>query len=449
MKVPSLPSAVQPYVSTVQASWKRMLPYWISAALTALVSILFARAFGWSEKLAFSWFETNPAWAFLIIPVGMLASTKMAQLFAPAANGSGIPQLLAAVEVSREANPILERLLGLRIIVVKFLGACVCVAGGGVTGREGPMLQIAGSIFYNVHKLWHKTETKLGTQHLQPMILAGGAAGLASAFNTPLGGIIFAIEELAKTHISHIRTYVFHAVIIAGLLAQAVLGNYHYFGKWGMDTPPVFEIILLVVASALIGIFGALFGSAVVASMDLRSRISKHQQTLLTLGLGLIVATIAYFYGKMTLGSGRDVILDLASHPDQQAPFALGFVRAFGNFFTYAGGVIGGVFAPALSTGAAFGSWMSSWNADFHHQVWMLAGMAAFLTGVTRTPFTSMILVLEMTDSHDVIICLMLAVIIAQSASKFVDPVSFYEHMSYRIIHGKAPGKGASVHTAE
>ena len=444
MKAPAVLGSVRTHWALLQSSSKRMLPYWIAAAITAGVAALFAKAFGWSEKLAFAWCDQNPMLAFAIVPVGMVASAGLAILFAPLANGSGIPQLLAAVEVSRAPTTLLGKLLSLKVIVIKFLGTCVCVAAGGITGREGPMLQIASAIFNLTHRIWNRRDENAPAPDLQPMILAGGAAGLAAAFNTPLGGIIFAIEELAKVHISYIRTFVFHAVIIAGLLAQALMGNYRYLGKFAWSTPAFGELCLMILAAALIGGLGALFGSAVVALADWRSRLKMPGKILMTFCLGLGAAALISVFGRNALGSGRDVIVGLLSDSDTTASVSLGFVRGFGNLLSYAGGVVGGVFAPALSTGAAFGSWLSSFDSSFHHQLWILAGMAAFLTGVTRTPFTSLILVLEMTDSHDVIMGLMLATVVAQSVAKLVDPISFYEHMSHRIIHGKPPEKRAS-----
>lgn len=451
MKLPIDSAAFGSRVSSIHLSSRKMMPYWISAALTAIFSIFYAKAFGWSEKVAFSWTSAHPEWGFFIVPAGMLVSSAMAHYLSPAAVGSGIPQLLASVEVSRQPNPLLDRLLGLRMIAVKILGSCACVAGGGIAGREGPMLQISAGIFHFVQKHWTKIDSKFLPPKSQSMILAGGAAGLASAFNTPLGGIIFAIEELAKVHISQIRIYVFHAVIIAGILAQAVMGNYLYFGKIDLHAPASKEILPLIIATALIGVMGALAGKFMIKLLDFRTSLRTPTKFIMTFVLGLIVATVIYFYGgENAAGSGRDLITRLLSNGDAVAPMSLGFVRGFGSIFAYAGGVVGGIFAPALSTGGALGSWLSglasNYSGGFSHQVWILAGMVAFLTGLTRTPFTSLILVLEMTDTHNVIISLMLAAIIAQSAARMIDPLSFYEQMSYRIIHGKPPQKGIDPH---
>ena len=423
-------------ITQIQSSSVRMLPYWIGAAITAGLSILFAKAFGASEDFALFWFRENSILVFIFAPVALLASTCLAIYFSPLAAGSGIPQLLAAVETSKTStNPLLEKILGTRVIIAKLIGPCLCALGGGSTGREGPMLQIAGSIFYGIQRRWPEKYLK---PNLQSMILAGGAAGLASAFNTPLGGVIFAVEELAKVHVSQVRTYIFHSVIIAGLLAQAALGNYLYLGKLPSIYSSISELFPLMLGSILIGALGAIFSLATVWVLDWRVQQSLKLRILMTVFCGLGFASLAYFFGESTIGSGRHLILELLSRP-ASASWSLGFLRGFGSFLTYISGCIGGIFAPALATGAAFGSWMSGVVDPANPQIWILAGMVAFLTGVTRTPFTSLILVLEMTDSHNVIITLMLSAIAAQSVAKLIDPISFYEHMSHRIIKAHEP----------
>lgn len=422
-----------PRISAIRSFSVQILPYWVAAALTALVSVGFAKAYGFSERLMTSWAVPHPAFAFFIIPLAMLASMGLAMLFAPSASGSGIPQLIAALEVSAKPSALLEKLLSWKIIIVKFLGACVSVAGGGVVGREGPMLQISASLFRLVQNFWPKVKMKFDTQS---MILAGGAAGLASAFNTPIGGVIFAVEELAKVHISHIRTAVFHAVIIAGLLAQALLGNYLYLSRISLQQYNLATTAYLAIACAGIGMIGAVMGSLIVTVNDLRAGLSLSGKIVMTGVCGLIVAGIFYFTSVDSLGSGREVITHLLTNPVEPVSPLLGLSRVLTNFFTYTGGVVGGIFAPSLSSGAAFGAWLSHYVPGANPEVWVLAGMVAFLTGVTRTPFTSLILVLEMTDSHGIILDLMLAGIFAQGAARLIDPVSFYEHMAHRILAG-------------
>jgi H+/Cl- antiporter ClcA len=149
---------------------------------------------------------------------------------------------------------------------------------------------------------------------------------------------------------------------------------------------------------------------------------------------GLIVAGLFLWLGNSNLGSGRELIRDYLREPHANADFSLALGRILGNYFTYIGGVVGGIFAPALASGAALGAWSANFLTGVDPQVLVLVGMTAFLTGVTQTPFTSAILVLEMTNGHNTIFTLLLASVCAQGAAYLVDPVSFYEHISDRFL---------------
>ena len=429
MKFPETPS-FRPTLSAVQSFSIRILPYWIAAGVTALISIFYARIFRWSEEHAFEWLQAHPALAFITLPLALLISSQLASRIAPFASGSGIPQVMAALEIGKNDSPALKSLIGVRIVLVKLFGSCISVLGGGATGREGPTLQIAAGVFHAIEKRWRKI-AKLDPQS---MILAGSAAGLASAFNTPLGGVIFAVEELAKVHISHVRTAVFHSVLIAGILTQAVLGNYLYLGRVTLESGPLINKIYLALAMALVGGVGAMFSLGLVRFGEWRSQLAEKWKIVFAITCGLLAATLFYFVGANAIGSGRDVIVKLLTESGEKVPLALAFTRMLANFVTYVSGAIGGVFAPALSIGAAIGGWSAQMVEGANPQIWVLGGMVAFLTGVTRSPFTSMILVLEMTDSHGVILDLMMAAIFAQGFAKLVDPVSFYEHVSHRML---------------
>ena len=432
-----------PKFSALQDFAIRILPYWVAAVLTALASYAFAKAFSYSEHIADWWATMNPLYAFFVIPIGLCVSFALTYFIAPYASGSGIPQLIAGLEVAEGDPSLVNRLLGLRVMLVKFVATCVTVAGGGVSGREGPMLQISGCIFRLIQRYWPKMKIQFDPHS---MILAGGAAGLASAFNTPIGGVIFAIEELGKVHISRIRTSVFHAVIIAGLLTQALMGNYIYLSRIPLQQYGLRSTFFLAFATAGIGMIGAFFGLMIVKANDFRASLSLSNRFLMTAACGLAMATLFYFTNADSLGSGRELIQKLIEHPEIPVGPELGVSRVAGNYFTYIGGVVGGIFAPSLASGAAFGSWLSQYVTGANPEVWILGGMVAFLTGVTRTPFTSLVLVLEMTDSHGIILDLMLAAMLAQGAARLVDPVSFYEHMAHRIVAG---AKKAPNHTEE
>lgn len=404
------------------------LPFWTAAGLTALISVLYNKLFATCEEWALA--HASSSVLLWTAPTALMASFLMGHFFSREALGSGIPQVIAAAQLADEKPAGLRGLLGLRMLPAKIAGSCVCVLGGGVTGREGPTLQVSASVFYQLSRFWPKRFT---APSLQGMILAGGAAGLASAFNTPLGGIVFVIEELSKAHISMIRTAVFQAVIIAGILAQLFLGNYLYLGRVSFGTFPLEALVQTALIAAVVGFVGSGFAELLYRITRWRAGRTFRVKVAMTLFCGLFLsATIAAW--PTTVGAGKSTMVELLEHPDSPAPASLAASRLLGNFFTYNAGVIGGVFAPSLSSGAALGQWLAQTLGFASVKLMILVGMVAFLAGLTRSPFTSFVLVLEMSSSHDVILYLMLASLFANLAARFVGKDSFYERAAHDIV---------------
>ena len=243
--------------------WMLALPYQVAAVTTALVAVGFTKLFMWLGQRNLALVTAHPSWIFLTAPASFLLAWWLVQRFSPMAGGSGVPQLIAAADVAddEEKNDGSWRFLNVRIIFVR-IGATMAMAlGGGAVGREGPILQIAGSIYRVVHKLlppfWPKVSRRI-------MMVTGGAAGLSAAFNTPLGGIVFAMEELTRSHIGKFRTAVLSSVIISGMAAQWLLGPYLLLGYPKLErVGPSFMYTLLAI-SAVAGACGVLSGIAVL-----------------------------------------------------------------------------------------------------------------------------------------------------------------------------------------
>jgi len=212
----------------LKINFLQAVPFWVGSVVTGLIAVFYAKLFGWAEKGTAYIFSHTPGLLFIITPVCFIASWWIVKNASPYARGSGIPQVMAAIELSNTRNnDKINRLLSVRIILVKIMSSLVMVAGGGVIGREGPTIQVAGSVFRKIYQWLPEWWPKISKKN---MIMTGAAAGLAAAFNTPLGGIVFAVEELTKTHINYFKTALFTAVIISGLVAQALLGPYLYLG---------------------------------------------------------------------------------------------------------------------------------------------------------------------------------------------------------------------------
>lgn len=366
------------------------------------------------------------------MPLGFFVSWILVNRVSPEASGSGIPQVMAAIKKGHPEHHLwYQKLLGIKVLIIKILSSIASVAVGGAIGREGPTIQIGASIFNFIFK-FIPTEKADENKKRKALILAGGAAGIAAAFNTPLGGIVFAIEELATDSFKDFRSTVLLAVIVAGMTAQWVTGSYLYLGHPLVSslTPIIFTFAMITAISA--GILGAYFGKTLFALVRLRRKIKYlRAQILCILALSIIFVTLAYFSNGVALGPGTEKITDLLNQ-NLQTPIWDVITRFLANQLSYLVGGAGGIFSPALAIGANLGSFMSGFffNSSEGTNLMIIVGMVSFLTGVTHAPFTSLVLVLEMMDQPALTVPVMLAAVFAHGAAQWIDAESFYEHMS-------------------
>lgn len=404
------------------------IPFWIGSVITGIFAVLYAQIFLWGEKLMKVIMEWQ-AWSiFIMAPVCFVLSWWLVKKYAPYAKGSGIPQVMAAVEL---ANPKehhkIKYLLSLKIIFFKMLSSLILIIGGGAIGREGPTIQIAGSVFRTVNEYLPSWWPKISKRN---MIMTGAAAGLSAAFNTPLGGIVFAVEELAKTHINYFKTALFTAVIIAGLMAQTLAGSYLYLGY-----PKTADVGLSIMFPVILvaGISGILASKLSVLMLKInawnKTLKNDRQKIAFLIASALLIATLAYFVNREILGSGKEIMERTLFTADKHEDWYVPLFRMIGPALSFTSGGAGGIFAPALSAGASIGSVISGWIhlSPNETNVVILGGMVAFLTGITRAPFTSAIIVLEMTDRHSLIFHLMLAGMVSSLISVMVSKKSLYD----------------------
>lgn len=408
-----------------------LLPYWIAGTLTALAATSYSKIFVFIEKISENIYEYCGFYFLFIPPLLFIMSWWLVEKFAPKANGSGIPQLMASVElVAEENNSIISRFLGFRIIIIKVLSSLLSLLGGGAIGREGPTLQISGSIFYLVQKYWKRTVIP----NHSAFLLAGAASGLASAFNTPLGGIVYVIEELAKSHLNSFRTGVVHSVICAGVISQMLMGPYIYFGvpkTSGFEMKFLIDYIFIAI---LAGLLITLFAQSLKALVNFRSQLNSLISKIVFAGLmGVLFAAVIMFISSHGMGAGKNLLTQLLSGSIYASTYDV-IARFLGTFLTYANGGAGGIFAPTLSMGGSLASLIDQVFSFNLGPLAVLVGMSAGLAALTHSPLTSFILVLEMTDRHNAIFPLMLAAIIGHGLSKFISKTSFYEFVCAKII---------------
>ncbi len=410
-------------------------PFWLASLVTGLVAVGYSHLFSYSENLLHYLLSWHQWLIFILAPACFFIAWWIVQRFSPNAKGSGIPQVMAAIELTSPRNiEKADRLLSLRVIITKIASSLMMVLGGGAIGREGPTIQIAGSIFRIINKWIPENWPKLSKQSF---ILTGAAAGLAAAFNTPLGGVVFAMEELSKIHIRFFRTALFTAVIIAGLTAQGLIGPYLYLGYPDIGNTRISLFMGVLATAVLSGLGGSAMSSLILKVMRWKNSFKKKSKVLVFLFVSaLIIAIVAFFISNKVLGSGKDLMTTVLFTNNKHEEWYIPLLRTGGIVVSFTTGAAGGVFAPSLAAGASIGAWFAGIFSVIgsNANILILCGMVGFLTGVTRTPFTSAILVLEMTDRHSIIFHLMLAAMIANLVSLLVDKHSLYDHLKNQYL---------------
>ncbi len=411
------------------------LPFWIASLLTGIIAVLYTKLFDQAEKWGQLLYKAHGWTIFLLAPGGFLLAWFLVKQVDIYASGSGIPQVMAAIELTtpKEEGQV-KKLLNVRMMLVKIASSLLMIFGGGAIGREGPTIQIAGTVFRKIDEWLPKSWPKISKKN---MILTGAAAGLAAAFNTPLGGIVFAVEELAKTHISYFKTAVFTSVIIAGLTAQAFLGPYLYLGYPVITQSSAYMLLVVIPVALLAGLGGSGTGLLILKILNWKAKLkNRYAEMLFVLLCALAMCTIAYFVNNGILGSGKTEMTQLLFTGSKRINWQIPVARTLGPLLSFTTGASGGIFAPSLSAGATIGAFIAGLFdlSASNTNLLILSGMVAFLTGITRSPFTSAILVLEMTDRHNVIFFLMLSGITASLASSLVSKHSLYEYLKLQYI---------------
>ncbi len=413
------------------------VPLWLAAILTGFASVGFAWAFRSAEHFSLS-LQGSP-WFILLSPLCFLTSWYIVFRFAPEAKGSGIPQVMAAISLVNFAGvdkKSITQMVGLRTMLVKIASALICVVGAGAIGREGPTIQIAAGLFFILHIPFRTIFPRLDAES---WLIAGGAAGIAAAFNTPLGGLVYAIEELATKHFNQFRTTVISAVMVSGLAALWLNGNYLYFNAPPPQTSTALDSFYAIFLGLISGLAGGLFGLALYEIAGFQKRIPKvWMKALFAVVCGLLIVLTIYVVQPEAAGPGKDLISGFLDSK-MNADISLTFSRWLTPIISYAAGGAGGIFAPSLAVGASIGSLASQFFHSNQVEFFIIMGMIGFLTGVTHAPFTSMVLVLEMTDRHRMISSMMLATFSAFVITRFLKHHSFYERVRDDYIKALRP----------
>ncbi len=407
--------------------WRRRLVFWTGAVAVGLVSVIFTDAANWAQSL-FS-LGRHRFWALplLVTPVGFVFCAWAVRGYFNGAQGSGIPQAIAA----RELPPggLRRRLLEPRLIIGKIGLTVIGLLSGASVGREGPTVQVGATIMLQVARLGE-------LRNERGLILAGSAAGVAAAFNAPLAGIVFAIEEMSRSFEHRTNGLVLYAVIFAGLTSLGLAGNYTYFGVTGAAVTSAMGWALVLVCGGLGGLAGGLF-SRLMLEGTLRARIwldrqSERRALLLPLACGIFVAVTGLVTNGATFGTGYIQ----ARGAIEGHALAWGFwpAKFLATLATAISGIPGGIFAPSLAVGAGLGSMVSGLAGSGYTSLGVVLGMAGYFAGVVQAPMTAFVIILEMTGNDANVIPLMLTAVIGFGASKIVAPEPLYHGLAALFV---------------
>lgn len=416
--------------------WGRRVVYWAGAVLVGLIALGFAAC---ADQVAV-WRADIVAWnrfaMLAIAPAGLAASVWLTRTVFRGAQGSGIPQTIAALQMTRIET--IEQVLSLRIAFGKIALTLLGLLSGGSIGREGPTVQVGASVMYGLGRWLHLPQLAAR----RALILAGGAAGVAAAFNTPLAGIVFAIEELSHSFETRTSGTVLTAVIIAGVTTIAMVGNYTYFGTTPI-TLPIGEAWFAVLACGIVGGLagGAFSGLLVRASRGLPGplgRFAGSRPVAFAAACGLVLAAIGLASHGMTYGTGYEQARDIVqAHSHYPASFFI--LKFLATIVSYCSGIPGGIFAPMLAVGAGLGGWVAQFLPHTSAGAVVMLGMVGYFSAVVQAPLTATIIVMEMTANQQVTVALMATSFLGFAVSRLVCPRALYGALAERFLFSVEP----------
>lgn len=361
-----------------------------------------------------------PLWlAAFIISAGLaFIGYFLVHRFAPEAAGSGIPEIEGAMDNIRPVR-------WWRVLPVKFFGGLGALGSGMVLGREGPTVQMGGNIGRMVTDIFRVKDDD--SRH--SLLASGAAGGLAAAFNAPLAGIMFVVEEMRPQFRYSLISI--KAVIISAISANIVFRYIN--GQAAVITMPQYQppelntLWLFLLLGVLFGLFGVVFNKLVTLAQDMFVAIHKNdRKRYLLVGtlLGGCFGLLLLYLPELT-GGGIGIIPDITNGNFSTNVLLMIFVgRVLTTLLCFGSGAPGGIFAPMLALGTLFGYTFGVTadaflpQLDIEPGMFAIAGMGALFAATVRAPITGILLVIEMTNNYYLILPLIItclgAVIIAQ-----------------------------------
>lgn len=421
-------------------------PLWLlllSALVGALAGLL-ATGFqlglhdvlSWRAQGLSLWAQAGwPRWllAMTVTAVMTMLALWLTYRFAPEAAGSGIPEIEGALDNLRPVR-------WWRVLPVKIFGGFLAQGGGLVLGREGPTVQLGGAVGKLVADLF-----KVSKDNAHALLAAGAAGGLSAAFNAPLAGVLFVVEEMRpqfRYGLISIKC-VFIGTVVANIVCRTMLGQEAAIEMPSYSPPSLPSLALFLLLGCLFGAFGILFNRAILFTQDCYARLHRNTmkgRLLLGAALGAAMGLLTV-YGPDLTGGGIALIPSVTVGSYTIGALLLLFLgRLLTTVLSFSSGAPGGIFAPMLALGTLFGMGFGLLcqtllpHLGIEPGTFAIAGMGALFAATVRAPLTGIILVIEMTDNYQLILPLLVTIIGATMVAQALGGKPLYGQLLARTL---------------
>ncbi|KTD71286.1 H(+)/Cl(-) exchange transporter ClcA [Legionella tucsonensis] len=405
--------------------------------LTGTVGSLLQLAIHWLNNVLINWFNFAGSKGYNIGIISAL--TTMVMVFiawalvkwvATEASGSGVQEIEGTLLHER---PILWR----RLLPVKFIGGVLSIGSKMVLGREGPTIQIGGNLGEMLGEIFF-----LNRKRRDSLIAAGAAAGLATAFNAPLAGVLFVLEEMRNEFNFSFTNFKMVAIccVFATIMLHIIIGPQPDI-KMVVFTPPSLQSLwVFFIFGIVVGIVGLCFNKFLMKLLYNLDKLKPWMKDIYVLIIGLTVGYLAYKQPSVVGGGYHIIEQALIAYPDFSVLIMLLIIRFIMTLLCYGTGVPGGIFAPMLALGTILGLAAShilqaiSSDITIHPGMLAVAGMGALFAASVRAPITGIILVVEMTQNYLLILPLMITCLTSTTVVQFAKNAPIYTQLLRRTL---------------
>ena len=428
-------SEIQEYLD-IREQRRRVFPRAaLVGACAGIVALGFRVALTGADALRnglIAWAQREPIWGWifpiLFSALGAGVSVALTRKFAPETSGSGIPHVEAVLHRFRKFD-------WKRVLPIKFVGGVISIGSGMALGREGPTVQM-GSAVGDAISEW----LKVSPRERLTLISAGAGAGLAAAFNAPLSGLIFVLEEVRRDFQPIVFGAVFIAAAVADIVTRIGAGQFPYFSVPSYPMPPLTSLPIFALLGLTAGVFGVLFNRSLLTAINLYARLPVRFVLPAAAITGGAIGLVGWF-SPLMLGSGHTLAESTLQGSLLLTAIPLIFVIRF--LFTttsYGTGAPGGIFAPLLVLGALIGLAIGLIAHSLAPAivptpaVFAVVGMAAYFTAIVRAPLTGIMLIIEMTGNYSQMLPLLIACFFAYAVAEFMKNLPIYEALLERDL---------------